>query len=161
MMDGVFNSRNSHVWANENSHSVRLANSQRNFSVNVWCGLINDRLVEPHIFPQRLTAVVYLDFLQNILPGLLDDVNLRGMYFQHDEAPAHFGIGVRNYLNRQFPNRWIGRGGPHPWPARSPDYNPVDYFLWGHLKQKVYSVPIETRDQSINRISLYYNEARE
>ena len=24
------------------------------------------------------------------------------------------------------------------WPARSPDLNPCDYFLWGYLKSKVY-----------------------
>jgi hypothetical protein len=159
--DGIFNSRNSHVWANENPHAIRLAGSQRKFSVNVWCGLINDRLIGPHIFPERLTAIVYLNFLQNILPGLLDGVNLRGMYFQHDGAPAHFGIDVRNYLNRQFGERWIGRGGPLSWPARSPDYNPADYFLWGHLKQKVYSAPIETRDQLIQRINFYCDEIKE
>ena len=26
------------------------------------------------------------------------------------------------------------------WPARSPDLNPCDYFLWGHLKSKVYYI---------------------
>ena len=25
------------------------------------------------------------------------------------------------------------------WPARSPDLNPLDFFLWGYLKSKVYS----------------------
>ena len=27
-----------------------------------------------------------------------------------------------------FPDRWIGRGGPVPWPARTPDLNPLHYF---------------------------------
>jgi hypothetical protein len=30
------------------------------------------------------------------------------------------------YLNKQFPNRWIGRGIPQNWPPRSPDLNPPD-----------------------------------
>ena len=25
------------------------------------------------------------------------------------------------------------------WPARSPDLNPLDFFLWGYLKSQVYS----------------------
>jgi hypothetical protein len=25
------------------------------------------------------------------------------------------------------------------WPARSPDLNPCDFYMWGNLKHKVYS----------------------
>ena len=32
----------------------------------------------------------------------------------------------------------IGRWGLIEWPARSPSLTPADYFLWGHLKEKVY-----------------------
>lgn len=38
----------------------------------------------------------------------------------------------------QFGNRWIGRGGPVPWPPRSPDLTPMDYFLWSEIKRRVY-----------------------
>jgi len=34
--------------------------------------------------------------------------------------------------------RWIGRGGPIPWPPRSPDLNSLDFFFWGYLKETVY-----------------------
>jgi hypothetical protein len=30
---------------------------------------------------------------------------------------------VQEILDNQYPQRWIGRGGPHHWPARSPDLN--------------------------------------
>ena len=30
-----------------------------------------------------------------------------------------------------------GRGGPLEWPARSPDLTPMDFWLWGYLKEKV------------------------
>jgi len=43
------------------------------------------------------------------------------MYFHHDGAPPHSSREVRNFLNYRFPGRWIGRSGPHNWPARSPD----------------------------------------
>ena len=45
---------------------------------------------------------------------------------------------VRSWLDRKFPDRWIGRRGPIEWPARSPDLSPPDFFLWGYLKNIVY-----------------------
>ena len=53
-------------------------------------------------------------------------------------------MDVRNHLNVLFPGRWIGRGGPIPWPARSPDPNPVHYLLWEYLKSLVFETPVET-----------------
>ena len=54
--------------------------------------------------------------------------------FQLDGAPPHWGLDVRASLNEQFPGRWIGRDGPTPWPPRSPDLTPLDFFLWGYVK---------------------------
>lgn len=31
----------------------------------------------------------------------------------------------------------MGRGGPIIWPARSPDLNVLDYFVWGYIIAKV------------------------
>jgi len=69
------------------------------------------------------------------------------MYFQHDGAPPHSSHEVRNFLNCRFPGRWIGRGDPHNWPARSPDLSPLDYCVWGWMKELVYSVKVVTRDE--------------
>ena len=41
------------------------------------------------------------------------------------------------FLDATFPNRWIGRDGPTPWPPRSPDITLLDFFLWGYVKDKV------------------------
>jgi len=45
-------------------------------------------------------------------------------------------------LDAKFPNRWIGRDGPTPWPPRSPDITPLVFFLWGYVKDKVFSTPV-------------------
>jgi hypothetical protein len=60
----------------------------------------------------------------------------------------------KEILDEQYPDRWIGRGGPRSWPARSPDLNPLDFFLWGHVKNVVYRHPIDTGSHSG---SFYYN----
>jgi hypothetical protein len=41
-------------------------------------------------------------------------------------------------LDKQYPQRWICRGGPHNWPARSPDLN------LNHLKSIIYRRPINS-----------------
>ncbi len=34
----------------------------------------------------------------------------------------------------------MGRGSPNmPWPPRSPDLTPCDFFVWGFVKSKVYA----------------------
>ena len=57
------------------------------------------------------------------------------MWFTHYETPAHFSLIVRDALHK-----WIRTGGPVSLPIRFPDLNPLDFYLWGHLKQLVYAV---------------------
>ncbi|KAJ4427803.1 hypothetical protein ANN_25456, partial [Periplaneta americana] len=79
-------------------------------------------------------------------------INRQHIHFLHDDAPAHFSRTARRYLDRRFPDRWIGRGGPIAWPSRSPDLNPLDFYLWGHLKSLVYSSPMPDLESLRNRI---------
>jgi len=62
--------------------------------------------------------------------------------FQQDGAPPHWGSDVHRFLDATFPNRWIGRDGPTPWPPRSPDITPLHFFLCGYVKDKVFSTPV-------------------
>lgn len=160
--DGVTNLKNSHIWAHENPHAIVQKHSQHKFSWNVWCGVVDDTLIGPHFFDGNLTGAIYLDFLQMILPELLaiQDVNLRGLYFQQDGAPPHYSREVRAHLNDQFPNRWIGRAGPHSWPARSPDLTVLDYYVWGRMKDIVYRTEVNTRDELRERIVAAAEEIR-
>jgi len=153
--DGVNNTHNSHVWADENPHAAVESSFQQHFSVNVWCAVLNDQLIGPFILEGRLTGEAYLRFLQEELPELLEDVPLNKrshMYFKHDGAPPHSPREVRNFLNSRLPGRWIGRGGPHNWPARFPDLSPLDYCVWGWMKELVYSMKVVTRDELHGRI---------
>ena len=75
------------------------------------------------------------------------------VYFQQDGAPPHWLTAVREHLNKTFPNRWIGRRGPIPWPPRSPDITPLYFFLWGYLKDIVYRTPANGIDVLKRRIT--------
>lgn len=138
--NGIINFHNAHNWSDVNPHATRQQRFQHRFSVNVWAGILGDTLLGPHVLPQRLNAASYLEFLENVLPNYLDDVPLltrTQMWFMHDGAPPHFSRRVRDFLNATYP-RWIGRGGPTAWPPRSPDLNPLDFFLWGYMHTLIY-----------------------
>ncbi|KAJ8888692.1 hypothetical protein PR048_008184 [Dryococelus australis] len=118
---------------------------QRTISLNVWVGIIGDRLVGPVVLPQRLTGEAYLHYLpMTLLPpagggafGVTETIYgprlgtgaILICSVLHDGAPAHFLITVQRQLNTVFHGRWIGRGGQVAWPARSPDLNLVDFHL--------------------------------
>lgn len=69
------------------------------------------------------------------------------MWFQHDGAPPHNARRVVDYLSQIFDHRIIANNGDINWPARSPDLSPLDYFLWGMLKNKVYrNVPADINE---------------
>ncbi|KAJ8888955.1 hypothetical protein PR048_008449 [Dryococelus australis] len=132
----IVNIHNTYLWATQNPRGLGTANYQHRFSFNVSAGIIGDRLVGPVLLPQRLTGEACLHFPRLTLPPLLEEVPLvvrRVVWLLQDGAPAQFRITVRRYLY-VFPGRWIGRGGLVAWPSRSADLNPLDFYLWRHLK---------------------------
>lgn len=145
--DGYLNLHNLHSWSNENPHLMRQDKSQYQFKINLWTGILNGKIIGPIELQGNLDGNSYLNFLQNGLPELLEDVplsNLQNMWYQNDGCPAHYARPVREYLNQEYPGRWIGRLGPILWPPRSPDLNPLDFFYWGCIKDRIYSKPITT-----------------
>ena len=76
---------------------------------------------------------------QSVMPSIKKDFEDEEFYFQQDGAPPHYHRDVRFFLDEVLPNRWIGRRGFVEYPPRSPDLTPLDFFLWGYLKDKVYA----------------------
>lgn len=71
-----------------------------------------------------------------------------------DGCPAHSSRVVRDYLVDAFQGNVIGPNHRINWPARSPDLSPNDFFLWGHLKDKLYkNIQYENLEQLQNSIS--------
>ncbi|GFW59741.1 DUF4817 domain-containing protein [Trichonephila clavipes] len=126
--EGVFNA---HVWAYYIPHDTRSHAVHHRSAVKVWAGIIGDCLLGFYLLPPRLDGRKYLIFLETVMPIFLGTVPLhifQDMWFQHDGAPAHNTIVVRDYLNQIFGARWIARGGPIACPPRSLDLSPLDFF---------------------------------
>lgn len=141
-LNGKVNRHNMRYWADSNPYWMRDTHTQYNAKVNVWAGILNNRIVGPFFLDETLNAQRYLHLLRDrIIPAIREIVGelFENVWFQQDGAPPHFGRNVREYLDETFPHRWIGRRGSIEWPARSPDLTPLDFFYWGYLKDRVYA----------------------
>lgn len=146
-LNGHVNRQNSRYWSDENPHWAQECHTQNPQKINVWAGIVGFKVIGPFIIEGNLNGDRYLDLLrESIVPAISrefppeDEEHAvdESIWFQQDGAPPHFAVNVRDYLDQTFPDQWIGRRGSIEWPARSPDLSPLDYFLWGYLKSKVY-----------------------
>jgi hypothetical protein len=105
-------------------------------------------VIGPFSFTEHtVTSTTYLDMLE---PFVVPQIGGNSVIFQQDSAPPHFVNVVREFLDINFPRRWIGRGGWKQWPPRSPDLTTLDFYLWGYIKQTVYSETINNIEQLSN-----------
>ena len=74
--------------------------------------------------------------MNQVVPQLQQQPKSHDLYFQQDGAPPHYSRAVREYLDETFPEKWIGQRGPIDWPARSPDFIPNEFFLWGSTQEQ-------------------------
>jgi hypothetical protein len=140
-MDSSLHQRKKFHWAAD-------LNAQDDPRVMAWCGIWGNRVIGPFFFDEHVNGVSYLKLLsEDFWPVISSIPGISEAFFQQDGAPSHFECKVRAWLNDHFPQRWIGRSGPVEWPARSPDLTPLDFFLWGYVKSKVYPVVPKTLTQ--------------
>ena len=108
----------------------------------------------PYFFEENNVTVTvnsnrYCDMLETFLrPKLNMPHDMDNVWFQQDGATAHTSRRAMGILREMLPGHLILLRGDIGWPARSPDLNPCDFFLWGYLKSKVYS----NRPQSIEEL---------
>lgn len=141
---------------------MREDHTQYPEKINVWAAIAENRIIGPYYFEENLNGPRYLQFLQDyVIPNLVilfpnannPAIPNENLWFQQDGAPPHYAADVRRYLDQVFPNRWIGRRGSIEWPPRSPDLTPLDFFLWGHLKNVVYKTRPDNIEELKTRIT--------
>lgn len=65
---------------------------------------------------------------------------MNGAWFQQDGATYTAEISI-NAVTDLFPGTVISINGDIPFPPRSADLTPLEFFLWGYLKSVVYTDP--------------------
>ena len=148
----MVNKQKIRYWAQENPHWYAEKKEQGAARLMVWLGVWNQTFVGPFFFDGTVTGDNYLNMIANEMMPHLHALGGPPEWFQQDGAPPHFAHQARHFLDDQFPDHWIGRGGPVEWSPRSPDLNPLDFSIWGLLKDKVYSEEIRDLQHLRHRI---------
>jgi transposase len=152
-LDGYVNTHNSIVWGTSRPQEP-IIKSMFPPKVLVWMGVSATCVLRPFFFDSTVTSDRYLSMLQeHLLPELRRLRKVRSAVFMQDGAPPHVGNQVKDFLHAHFTeDRIISRHFKNAWPPRSPDLNPCDFWLWGALKEDIYSTKPDTIDELKCRI---------
>ena len=92
--------------------------------------------------------------LSDFLWPQLSHTDVSGLYFQQDGATCHTTQENVTFLRSKFPQGVISRNADFNWPPRSWDLTPIDFFLWGFLKSRVYANKLQTVNNLKNNIQV-------
>ncbi|RWS02895.1 uncharacterized protein B4U80_03395 [Leptotrombidium deliense] len=103
----------------------------------VWCGICAHGALKP-IFVESGVQINAQYYINHVLkPFFRRDANRlfpeKNFVFHQDSAPSHTAKRTLQYLKEQKVNFIT----PDQWMPSSPDTAPMDYFVWGYVKNQV------------------------
>ncbi|XP_050342348.1 uncharacterized protein LOC126768367 [Nymphalis io] len=115
--------------------------------VTVWAALSASGIIGPYFYEDQRSRPVtvntqrYIAMLQNFFAPALQDYSgfNQRTWFQQDGATCHTSNDSIAAVREIFGQKVISKRGDINWPPRSPDLSPMDFFLWGYLKSKVFN----------------------
>ena len=88
---------------------------------------------------QNVNSERYGHMITDFFLPSIEEYDLENMWFQQDGATCHTTRANMALLQETFLGRVISRRGDINWPPRSCDLTPLDFFLWGYAKDRVYA----------------------
>lgn len=144
-LNGYVNKQNCRIWATENPRVIQEVSLYPK-RVTVWCAMWAGGVLGPFFFEDEendaaltVNGERYRDMITSFLWPKIEENNLHELWFQQDGATCHTMTDTIALLRQKFPGRVISRRGDKEWPPRSCDLSPLDYFLWGYVKENVYA----------------------
>jgi hypothetical protein len=144
------------IWGSQNPHQF-VGHLRDSPKVNVFYAVSRTHVYGPLFFADTTIngsrVYIYAEALICATAGC------KQCHLQQDGAPPHCHGDVTRYLNQTPLGRWIGRGGPIPWPPLSPHLTPLYISSWGFVKDNTYVPPIsvdlqQLRHRFVNAIAL-------
>lgn len=113
--------------------------------ITVWCAMNSEIYIGPYFYNGEMTPEIYKENLEKFVKELRYVTSeTEHPIFIHDDSKIHSSADVTAYLEKEFPHHWVGTGSSYAnWPRHSPDLNPVNFFLWGYIKSRVFKTPIQ------------------
>lgn len=104
-LEDVMNVYNLHIWAGKTTHATCTHASEGKFILNMWTGIVGDYLLDLYNLTEKFDGCIYLAFLQEFLPDMLNDVPLPFIdvfNFSMMEL-LHILAQIRTHLQATFP----------------------------------------------------------
>jgi hypothetical protein len=124
---GMVNKHNCRIWGSESPHAVRKY-ERDSPKLNVWCTFPRHEVSGPFFFQGKTIHITnYRDMLELLAVPQMAHLGAN-VFFQQDGAAPHWGLTVRQTMNKTFPNiEWAGR--TNPLAPSLPRYNRIGWFL--------------------------------
>ena len=108
----------------------------------------------------KVNAINYHKHLKNeLFPAISKTYPRNDWVFMQDGASSHTSNLVQSYLKDTLKTRFVKKT---EWPPSSPDVNPLDFYFWNAVKEKVYegrlNRPFQNEDELKQRIKEVWNE---
>jgi len=144
-LNSAINKKNCRHWGTEKPE-YHLEKSLHSEKVTVWAALSKDGIIGPFFFEDQdghaetINSERYLCILKKkFVPALRrKGFSLDHIWFQQDGATPHTSSAVLDWIKDTFEDRVISLKTQYAWPPHSPDLSPLDFYLWGFLKDRVY-----------------------
>ena len=153
-LNGSVNSKNCVHWG-EHAPDEVLEKSLHSKKCTAWAAISSHGIIGPLWFEDEFgqTKTVDTDGYLQVLDTFWRELNLKRLpknkqWFQQDGATPHTAARALHWIQERFGERVMSRRCAIEWAPHSPDLTPPDFFLWGHLKGRVYS----TNPQTIQEI---------
>lgn len=136
--------RNAVVWGIERPPSHFAEHNHQSKKVTVFAAVSSAHLFGPYFLPDGVN--VNAESYRGLVLQLAEDMRAKfgdqqfgQVWFQQDGATAHTALQTRAFLQQQFGERLVSPHCTVDWPSCSPDLSMCDFFLWGAVKNLVYS----------------------
>ncbi|GFT49663.1 DUF4817 domain-containing protein [Trichonephila clavipes] len=148
-LHGDVNNHNCPIWATSNPREC-TQEPLHSPKGTARCGFTGSFIIGPFFFEtqcpvngwitETVNAQRYLTLLwETVVPCLIQRGQNANVTFMQDGATSQTANPVKSFLIQTFgEDRIVSRHCRYPWPPRSPDLTPVDFWLWGYLKSHVY-----------------------
>lgn len=146
-LNGSVNKQNMRFWSSSKPdfYEEKPLHSPK---VTVWAAISSDGVVGPYFFEVggetvTITTDTYLSMMNGkFVPELKKrGCNMSKLWFQQDGAAPHTANRALEWMQETFGRKVISLKTAIAWPPHSPDLSPLDFYMWGHLKQRVYTPP--------------------
>ena len=154
--------KNDGTWSEEHPHQICETKDRNDAKVMIFVALINGMAPLFHAFIDEDGQLIsvngdcYLNLLQNkVWPRLRHTATRSSLWWMQDGAPPHCTNAAITFLNKKFQGRVISRRTANPWPAHSPDLNPLDFHFWAAAQNHVFKVKPASIDSLVECVKSF------